>query len=397
MHLHEFQAKELLERYGLRIPKGRLAGSAEEAERVATRLGFDRFAVKAQIRTVERIAEGGVRFAASAHGVAATAANMLGKPLEKLSSTRIGEDVRWVLIEEAIPCALQLYAAVTLDTATGRIVLLTSRAGGSGIEKRIANEPDLMFKTPLEITDAGLTGDFEAAARHLELPEAATKNAVDIFTTLARMTLELDALQVEINPLALTPTQELIALDAKLQIDDHALFRHPSLAAFREAVSNEEDDPQELAADRHQINYAALDGSVGIVVNGAGLALATIDMLGDFGGKPANFMDIRTTASSLDIAYGVELVLTNPNTKALLINVHGGGMQRCDTIAEGIAIAVSRTDRAPPIIACLAGNNADFARTRLAASGIRFVDAADMHEAVRHAVRLASQTQPADA
>lgn len=390
MQLHEFQAKELLERYGLRIPRGRIAGDADQARRIAARLGYPRYAIKAQTRTTERLAEGGVRFAASPDGVAATAGAMLASQIGTGRSSARQERVRWVLIEEAIPCALQLYAAVVLDTAQGSLLLLTSRAGGAGIEARAANEPDLILKTPLSITPDGVSGDFEKAARQLSLPEDPTKTTVDNLRRLAKIAVELDALQVEINPLALTPSGELIALDAKLQIDDHALFRHPALAAFRDAVTTEEDDPRELAADRHHINYATLGGTVGIVVNGAGLALATLDMLEDFGGKPANFMDIRTTASSLDIAYGVQLVLGNPEARALLVNVHGGGMQRCDTIAEGIAVAVSRSERTLPIVARFAGNNAEFACVRLRAAGVEFTQAANMTDAVRRVLEIAA-------
>lgn len=388
MQLHEFQAKELLERYGLRIPSGRIAGDADQARRVATRLAFPRFAVKAQVRTTERFADGGVRFAASPDGVAATAATMLGHSLSSEMQSSHREFVRWVLIEEAIACALQLYAAVVLDTSSGEFVLLTSRTGGSGIERRAAYEPDLIRKSPLRIGPGGLEGDFDGAAANLGLPDAIAVKASEILRTLARISIELDAVQVEINPLALSTTGELIALDAKLQIDDNALFRHPGLAAFREAVTNEEDDPYELGADRHQINFAALGGPIGLVVNGAGLALATIDMLADFGGQPANFMDIRTTASSLDIAYGVELVLNNPNTRSLLVNVHGGGMQRCDTIAEGIAVALRRAPRNVPIVARFAGNNADFAEVRLQSAGISFESAPDMTTAAKRIVEL---------
>ncbi len=392
MQLHEFQAKELLERYGLRIPKGRIACETEDARRVAERLGFSRFAVKAQVRSTGRLAEGGVRFAASPDGVAATSATMLGQQLGAPRSPALGENVRWVLIEEAVPYSLQLYAAVVLDSATGGLLLLSSRSGGPGIQSRAAERPGLIFRSPLKITAHGPEGAFEEAARRLELPTKAETEAADIFRRLARMALDLDALQVEINPLVLTPSLELVALDAKLQIDDHALFRHPGLEAFRDAVTQEEDDPQELAADRHQINYAALGGQIGIIVNGAGLALATLDMIQDFGGEPANFMDIRTTASSLDIAYGAELVLGNKNTTTMLINVHGGGMQRCDTIAEGIAIAVRRTGRKLPIIARFAGNNADFASVRLKSSGVAFDEASNMTDAVRRAVNLAAHS-----
>lgn len=388
MHLHEYQAKEILERYGVAIPHGRIVGRTEDARKVASRLGFPRFIVKSQVRTIERFAEGGVRFSASPEGVAATAEAMF-KASEASSQNpaqRRSDNVRWLLIEEAIPTALQIYCAIVLDPAKSAMTLLTSRSGGSGIEKRAELDPDLIRSTPLSLTPSGLVGDFDAAATSLGLPAEVTSKAAEIFRKLAKLAFELDALQVEINPLALTPSNEFVALDAKLQIDHHALFRHPGLAAYRDAVSDDEDDPNELAADRHQLNYAALDGSIGIVVNGAGLALSTLDMLHDAGGKPANFMDIRTTATSLDIAYGVELVISGPRTKVLLVNVHGGGMQRCDTIAEGIAVAACRAPRQVPIIARFAGNNAEFAAVRLEGAGLKFQTASTMQQAVRLAV-----------
>ncbi len=395
MHLHEYQAKEILERFEIAIPRGRIVGQSEDAQKVASRLDYPRYVVKAQVRTIERQAEGGIRFAASPSGVAATAQDifeMSRKAAAEGSHQKI-EPVRWLLIEESIPVALQIYAAVILDQSTSSMALLTSRSGGSGIEKRAALDPDLIETTPLRLTDAGLEGDFENAARHLGLPADLTEKAAAIFRKMAKLAYEIDAVQVEINPLALTPSNKFVALDAKLQIDDHALFRHPNLAAYRNAVSDDEDDPNELAADRHQLNYAALDGSIGIVVNGAGLALSTLDMLHDEGAKPANFMDIRTTATSLDIAYGVELVLTNPRTKVLLVNVHGGGMQRCDTIAEGIAIAACRAPRKVPIITRFAGNNAEFAAVRLEGAGISFEQTDSMQQAVRLAVETARVKQ----
>lgn len=390
MNLHEYQAKELLERYGIAIPRGRIAGTKEESLRAAERLKVPRYVIKAQVHATERLAEGGVRFAASPDGVAATADAMLRQDYGAKSSTR-SEVVRWVLIEEAIPYALQIYAAVVLDASSRSLVLLTSRAGGAGIERRAALEPELIHKTPLSLSDAGPLGEFESAVKQLSLPADAERQAADIFRTMAKMTVELDALQVEINPLALTPQNKLVALDGKLVIDDHALMRHPALLAFRNAVSEDEGHPLEVAADRRHINYAALDGEVGIVVNGAGLALATLDLVCDAGGRPSNFMDIRTTASSLDIAAGVELVLSNPGTKALLVNVHGGGMQRCDTIAEGICVALNRCERQLPIVVRFAGNNAEFARVRLETSGVDFVNAANITDAVSKAVKAANR------
>lgn len=391
MHLHEYQAKEILERYEIAIPRGRIIGRAEDALKVASKLDYPRFVLKSQVRTIERLAVGGIRFAASPEGAAATAANIfeMSDRAGADRTDRQNEPIRWLLIEEAIPVSLQIYAAIVLDPGASALALLTSRSGGSGIEKRADLDPDLITSTPLRITDNGLEGDFESAARHLGLPAPLTGKAAEIFRKMAKLAYDIDALQVEINPLALTPSNEFVALDAKLQIDDHALFRHPSLAAYRNAVSDDEEDPNELAADRHQVNYAALDGSIGVVVNGAGLALSTLDMLHDEGGKPANFMDIRTTATSLDIAYGVELVLAAPRTKVLLVNVHGGGMQRCDTIAEGIAIAACRAPRRVPIITRFAGNNAEFAAVRLESAGINFEQATSMQQAIRIAVETA--------
>ncbi len=218
---------------------------------------------------------------------------------------------------------------------------------------------------------------------------AVADEAVRLFSRLSRIAVRLDATLVEINPLALTDDGRLVALDAKATVDDNAMQRHPAFATMRSAFQMESGDPEELGADRHQLNYQRLDGDIGLVANGAGLALATLDMVADAGGKAANFMDIRTTASSLDVAYGLELLLSSPKVKVILVNVHGGGMQRCDTIAEAIGIAMRRAKSPKPLIVRMAGNNADFARTRLESSGIRFEEGVDMQDAVKRAVAIA--------
>lgn len=210
-----------------------------------------------------------------------------------------------------------------------------------------------------------------------------------MFARLGRIAATLDATLVEINPLALTDDDRLVALDAKVTIDDNAMLRHPAFATMRAAFQMESGDPEELGADEHQLNYQRLDGDIGLVANGAGLALATLDMITDAGGRAANFMDIRTTASSLDVAYGLELLLASPRVKAILVNVHGGGMQRCDTIAEAIGVAMRRAKISKPLVVRMAGNNAEFARMRLQSYGIRFEEGADMGDAVKRAVALA--------
>lgn len=388
MNLLEFQAKELFSRFGIATPTGRLADNAADAERIATRLGFDRFVIKAQIGAGDRASSGGVRFAASPQGVRATADLMLNETLVTSQTGTAGERPRWVLIEEAIDPRQSNYAAVALDRQRGEVALLTSAAGGTDLELRAARDATLIDRTPLQLTSAGAEGDFEGAARRLGLDGTAATAAATLFRALARIAVEVDATLVEINPLALTHDDQFVALDAKLVIDDNALFRQPALAALRAATQIEQGDPEALAADSHQLNYQRMDGDIGVVVNGAGLALATLDLLTERGGKPANFMDIRTTASSLDVAYGFELIVSNPRVKVVLINVHGGGMQRCDTIAEGVGVALRRAGRHLPVVVRFAGNNADFALTRLKSYGVAFEEGTDMDDAVARAVAI---------
>jgi succinyl-CoA synthetase beta subunit len=300
--------------------------------------------------------------------------------------------VRWVYIEEEIEAPRHLYCAVMLDRAAGELVLLASGQGEGKIEKRAAQDPNAIIRIPLLLAaDAPPAGDFEDAAQRLGLVGAAAQAATTFFSGLARAAAALDATLVEINPLALTAEGRLIALDAKVIIDDNALFRHPDLTDLRESSDSDEDDPAVLAADRHQLNYLRLDGDIGVVVNGAGLALATLDILRDAGGFPANFMDIRTTATSLDIAYAFELILANPRVRVILVNIHGGGMQRCDTVVDGIGIGVRRTGRSLPMVVRLAGNNAEFGYDRLKSYGIAYTEAAGMWGAATRAVGLLRQ------
>ncbi|MDX2287698.1 MAG: ATP-grasp domain-containing protein [Hyphomicrobiaceae bacterium] len=388
MLLHEFQAKELLERFGIAIPAGRVVSSPAEAERAATRLGVPRFAVKAQVRATDRRAVGGVRFSASPSGVAATAQMLIGAALP-VGPSGLTERTQLVLVEEAIQSVRQVYLALVLDRASGGLLFLSSRAGGEGIESRILHEPELMVATPVAFEDGQPVADLAAVAAGMGLSGPAAARAADVAGKMVRLACDIDATQVEINPLAVTADGTVVALDGKIVIDDNALFRHPALRAFRDVVEEEDGDPEERAADLRQLNYTVLDGSIGLVANGAGLGLVSLDLIVEAGGRPANFMDIRTTASSLDIAYGFGRVLANPAVRAILVNVHGGGMQRCDTIAEGLQVALGKSARRVPIIVRMAGNNADFALQRLRGAGAPILEAADMEAAARLAVRAA--------
>lgn len=383
MNLYEFQAKELICRFGIEIPRGRVAGNAEDAERLARRLAFPRFAIKAQIHGGARGAAGGIRFAQTPEETRAITGQLLAKPLVTSQTKASGERVRWVYVEEAFDIEREIYAAVVVNRSKAELELLVSGQGGGDIEEKAAADPSVIVRFPLTVTASGAAaGDFAGAAQGIGLSGGLAQKAADVFAAMARLAVELDATLVEVNPLALTRDGRLVALDAKLTVDGNALFRHPALSALRAQIQVEEGDPKELAADRHQINYQKMDGNIGVVCNGAGLSLATLDMVIDAGGKPANFMDIRTTASSMDVAYGIEVVLENPTVRVLLINIHGGGMQRCDTVAEGVSVAMRRAKRVVPVIVRFAGNNADFARVRLKASGVAFTDATDLEHAV---------------
>jgi len=386
MNLHEFQAKELLAQFGVRIPRGRIAASGQEAEAVARRLGFGHCVVKAQVHAGDRAANGGIRFATSPAEAGRIASELIGRSLVTAQTGPAGQQVRWVYIEEAIEFALSLYCAVTVDRRAGGLLAMVSNR-----EPRAGDDAGAKFCARLELFDDGVSGDFEKVADALGLERRHAAPLAKRLSQLAEAAVALDATLVEISPLVLARDGDFIALDAKVIVDDNALFRHPDLAALREVSEAEDGDQLELAAERHQINYLRLDGDIGIVVNGAGLALATLDLVHDAGGRPANFMDIRTTATSLDIAYAFELIAANPRVRAVLVNVHGGGMQRCDTIADGIGIAVRRRGCASPIVVRLAGNNAEFAAARLKSYGVPTVETASMWEAASTAVRLASR------
>lgn len=386
MNLHEFQAKELLTRFGIPIPRGRIAASSREAASVARRLSFREFVVKAQIHAGEREGGGGIRFATSPDEVGTIAAELIGRRLITNQTGPTGQEVRWVYVEEAVPVARSFYCAAVVDRSRGQLILMTrdrddqpSARGGNGAV------------VPLEIVGSTAEGDFERAASPFGLDPVQRSLLAKRLSQIAEAAVSLDAILVEISPLALTASGDFVALDAKVTIDDHALFRHPDIAALQDISQGEDNDPIVLAADRHQINYLKLDGDIGVVVNGAGLALATIDLLREAGGRPANFMDIRTTATSLDIAYAFGLIATNPRVRSVLVNVHGGGMQRCDTIADGIGIAFRRVGCSVPIVVRLAGNNAEFAATRLKSYGVSVIEASDMWQAANTAVELATR------
>jgi succinyl-CoA synthetase beta subunit len=384
MEIQEFQAKALLARYAVACPKGMLATSADGAERAARQLGPGPVMVKAQVLAGDRGRAGGIRVAPSPELGKAAAAELLGRRLVTEQTGPGGEIVKRVLVETSVSSVRDLYLAMMVDAASGALLLIAGRCGGSGIEDRAAGGA---FETLLLGLHGELNaGDIAGLCHRLAFTDREIESCRDVIGKLHRAFIELDASLIEINPLALTQAGEAIALDAKIVLDDNALFRHPDLAELRD---QDEIDQVELSAQQHQLNFMQLDGDIGVIVNGAGLALATLDMIREAGGRPANFMDIRTTAKSLDIAHGIGLVLDNPRAKVLLLNVYGGGMQPCDTIIEGLGIAVRRKGRALPVVLRFTGNNEDLARLRLANFNLPATECTDMWQAVTCAVAMA--------
>ena len=384
MEIQEFQAKALLARYAVACPNGVLATSADGAERAARKVGPGSVMVKAQVLAGDRARAGGIRVAQSPELGKAAADELLGRRLVTEQTGPGGELVKRVLVEARISSVRDLYLAMMVDAASGALLVIAGHCGGSGIEDRAAGAA---FETLLLGSCGEMhPGDIAGLCRRLALADKEIESVREIIGKLHRAFVELDASLIEINPLALTQAGEAIALDAKIVLDDNALFRHPELAELRD---KDEIDQIELSAQRHQLNFMQLDGDIGLVVNGAGLALATLDMVREAGGRPANFMDIRTTAKSLDIAHGIGLVLDNPRAKVLLLNVYGGGMQPCDTIIEGLGIAVRRKGRALPVVLRFTGNNEDLARLRLANFNLPATECTDMWQAVTCAVAMA--------
>jgi succinyl-CoA synthetase beta subunit len=383
MDLHEFKAKRLLAGYGIASPEGRVAVNADEAAAAAKELGGAVY-VKAQIHAGDRLKAGGVTRAESPAEAKKAASNLLGKKLVTPQTGPAGHAVKRVLVEAAVRVQKEIYLGMMIDALDASIVVMGGK-GGSGIEERAAGGAKLE-SLALSLKGERNAGDIAEFCKRLGVTGAEAEKLAQFVGNMHRAFVELDASLIEINPLVFNEKNEPVALDAKIVLDDNALFRHPDLAGLRE---EDEIDEIELKAQQYQINFMRMDGDIGVVVNGAGLGLATIDMLSEAGGKAANFMDIRTTAKSLDIAQGVGLVLDNPKVKVLLVNVFGGGMQPCDTIIEGLGIAFRRKGRVLPLVLRVTGNNEDIARVRIESFGLPKTMSPDMWAAATRAVAIA--------
>ena len=386
MNVHEYQAKSLLRRYGVAVPRGGVAYTALEAETVARELGGPVWVVKAQIHAGGRGKAEGVKVVHSLDEAKAAAAAMLGRRLVTAQTGPGGRQVSRVYIEEGCAVARELYVAALVDRNLGRVAFLTSAAGGMEVEAAAGHAPGTVAKRPVDPATGLQPTEAAELAAGLGLAGAAAAAAAACFARLYDAFVGLDASLIEINPLGVTREGGVVALDARMSFDDNALFRHRELEELRDP---DERDATELEAARHEINYVAMDGDIGCMVNGAGLAMATLDVVDLYGGVPANFMDVRPVATREQIAAGVRMMLSNANLKAILVNIFGGGILRCDLVAEAMVAAAREVGLRVPLVVRFAGTNDDIGKKLMRNSGLAVTFATDMADAAEKAAALA--------
>jgi len=384
MKIHEYQAKELFRKYKIPIPAGGVAFSVEEAGKVAAGLGGWPVVVKAQIHAGGRGKGGGVKLARSAAEVKTMAGQILGMTLVTHQTGPEGRLVRKLLVEQGLNIAKELYLSIVPDRSTAKIVIMASEAGGMDIEEVAAQTPEKIIKVFINPL-LGLQGyHCRQLAFGLNLPPAAVKSFTPMIQSLYRLFVEYDCSLVEINPLVLTAEESVVALDAKINFDDNALFRHKDIIEFRDL---DEENPLEIEASKFNLNYINLDGNVGNMVNGAGLAMATMDIIKLAGAEPANFLDVGGGASAEMVENGFRIILSDKNVKGILINIFGG-ILRCDTLAKGVVEAATKTGIQVPVVVRMEGTNVEEGRRILAESGLNLVTAADLKDAARKVAEI---------
>jgi succinyl-CoA synthetase beta subunit len=377
MKVHEYQAKEILKQFDVAVPRGKVAFSVDEAVRAAEALGGSVWVVKAQIHAGGRGKGGGVKVARSIDEVRQLASQILGMTLVTHQTGPEGRVVKRLLIEEGISIARELYVGVTLDRATSRNVVMASTEGGVEIEKVAAETPEKILKEFVDRAAGFQAFQARRLAFGLGLSGDSFKNAVKFLIALYKGYEAMDCTLAEINPLVITTTGDVLALDAKMNFDDNALFRHRDLAPLRDL---DEEDPLEVEASKSNLNYIKLDGNVGCMVNGAGLAMATMDIIKLAGGEPANFLDVGGGASAATVEAGFKIILADHHVKAVLINIFGG-IVRCDRVATGVVEAAKKVHVNIPVVVRLAGTNAELAGEILRNSGLDFLVATSLKDA----------------
>ena len=385
MDIHEYQAKELLHKYGVPIPRGGIAYSPEQATYRATEIGGNKWVVKAQIHSGARGKAGGIKVCATDTEIERAAEAMLGKKLATHQTGPNGKLVSRLYIEEATDIAKEIYLAFVMDRATERIMVVASAAGGMEIEEISAKQPDTIIRVSVDPAVGMQQFQAREVAYGLGVDPEIINKLVPTILSCYRAFRDLDATMVEINPLVITKDKNLFALDAKMSFDDNALFRRPHIAELRD---KSQEDPRETYASDRGLAYVGLDGDIGCVVNGAGLAMATLDMIKLAGGEPANFLDIGGGASPERVAKSFKAVLKDKKVKALLLNVFAG-INRCDWVAKGVVDAITDLNIKMPVVVRLAGTNVEEGRRILDESGLTVITAETLAEAAQKAVAAA--------
>jgi len=390
VNVHEFQGKELFRKFGVPVPEGKVARNAEDAEQIANELPGDICVVKAQIHAGGR-GKGaltelpdvhGVKVCKSADEAKAHAEALLGNTLVTHQTGPEGQKVKQVLVEAGSDIATELYLGMVLDRETSQVTFIASTEGGMDIEGVAADTPEKIITVGVDSATGILPYHTRKVAYALGLTGGAAKQAGKIAKSLYNLFVGCDASLVEINPLVVTGAGDVIALDAKLNFDDNALYRHKDIADMRDS---DEEDPKETAAREADLSYVALDGNVGCLVNGAGLAMATMDIISKYGGEPANFLDVGGGATASQVTQAFKIILADPNVKAILVNIFGG-IAKCDVIADGVVTAAREVGMKVPLIVRLEGTNVDEGKKILAESGLDLIPAGDMNDAAEKVI-----------
>ncbi len=393
MNIHEYQAKELFDKYGVATPAGSVAETVDQVVEVAKDLGTDTVVVKAQIHaggrgkgTFKSGFQGGVHLCDSPEKAGEIAGKMLGEVLVTHQSGEEGKEVRKVLVAASVDIDKEFYFAILMDRETERPVIVGSSEGGVNIEDVAENSPEKIFREPIHPTLGLQAYQARKIAKLIGFTSEQMRPAAKLFAAAYKLFMATDCSMVEINPLVLTNDGEVLALDAKFSFDDNALFRHPEIAELRDP---EEEDPREVAASEFDLNYIGLDGNIACMVNGAGLAMSTMDIIKHYGGDPANFLDVGGGATEEQVREAFRILAGDPKVKAILVNIFGGIMQ-CDVIAQGIINAANEIEINMPLIVRLEGTNVDQGRKLLEESGINLTTASDLGDAAKKAVEAAA-------
>jgi succinyl-CoA synthetase beta subunit len=386
MKIHEYQGKQILREYGVAVPRGKACFSVDEAVAAAAEIGGEKWVVKAQIHAGGRGKGGGVKLADSVDEVRRLAGEILGMTLVTHQTGPEGKLVKRLLIEEGAPIKDELYVGLVVDRASQRVVVMASSEGGTEIETVAEETPELIHKVHVDPKTGLTSAEAEDLARKIGLPDALVGEAGKLVQALYQAFWDKDCSLAEINPLIVTEDDRVMALDAKMNFDESAMYRHPELQELRDL---DEEDPDEIEASKVGLNYISLDGTIGCLVNGAGLAMATMDIIKLYGASPANFLDVGGGATTEQVTEAFKLMLKNKNLKAILVNIFGGIM-RCDVIAEGLVNAAREVDLSVPLVVRLEGTNVEQGRQILADSGIEVISATTMADAAEKVAAAAA-------